>query len=424
MPECKKCGEPYEEGDVFCGKCGQELEEKEPEKPIKEPVTAPEPPVETPRTVEETLPKEEPKKGKPDLTEEEKSKIRRELEGSIKAFKRGEITLEEFQRIKESIIAKAKSGKYEKAKSPEPLPPPSPKIAPPPPKPRRYAPQPTGQLYQPVRREDELPYSRLWYLAPILLNLIGGVIAYFSIKKVDERDARKLLLIGVATFFLLAGGGGYYLSQENLWPFEEEAVVPGKIVIVTSSSSTEPLIPSDTKPEDVNLKLDDLEENFYTNRILTGTLTDPIEFSAGDEELLDELKTNGWIENHRAVFKKDFTILSSGENITVTEKEIDVSISKYNTNLTSRIYLEGKLTEFEEKILDEGYGMLEFTINESGKMGKKVEQDQENDITLASYRLLFYNHDTLVSLSARGVVRGISEEEIKGYAELIAGNIK
>lgn len=39
--------------------------------------------------------------------------------------------------------------------------------------------------------------SNWWYLLPILLNVIGGVIAYFILRDDDPRKAKNCLLLGV-----------------------------------------------------------------------------------------------------------------------------------------------------------------------------------------------------------------------------------
>ena len=39
--------------------------------------------------------------------------------------------------------------------------------------------------------------SNWWYLVPIFIGLIGGIIAYFAIRKDDPRKAKKCLLVGV-----------------------------------------------------------------------------------------------------------------------------------------------------------------------------------------------------------------------------------
>ena len=38
--------------------------------------------------------------------------------------------------------------------------------------------------------------SSLWFLLPIILNIFGGVIAYFVIRDDDPRRARSCLLLG------------------------------------------------------------------------------------------------------------------------------------------------------------------------------------------------------------------------------------
>ena len=39
--------------------------------------------------------------------------------------------------------------------------------------------------------------SKAWYTLPILLHIIGGVIAYYAVRKDDPRLAKKCLKIGL-----------------------------------------------------------------------------------------------------------------------------------------------------------------------------------------------------------------------------------
>ena len=38
--------------------------------------------------------------------------------------------------------------------------------------------------------------SRAWYLVPIFFGLIGGIIAYFAIRRDDPQKAKKCLWVG------------------------------------------------------------------------------------------------------------------------------------------------------------------------------------------------------------------------------------
>jgi hypothetical protein len=40
--------------------------------------------------------------------------------------------------------------------------------------------------------------SGLWFLLPIIFNVIGGVIAFFIIKKDDPKKAKNCLFLGIA----------------------------------------------------------------------------------------------------------------------------------------------------------------------------------------------------------------------------------
>lgn len=39
--------------------------------------------------------------------------------------------------------------------------------------------------------------SNFWFLVPILLGWLGGVIAFFAVKGRDENKARNLFLVGI-----------------------------------------------------------------------------------------------------------------------------------------------------------------------------------------------------------------------------------
>ena len=50
--------------------------------------------------------------------------------------------------------------------------------------------------YPPVSR------SRWWYLLPILLDVVGGIIAYFVLRHDDPPKAKNCLLLGIVLFVI------------------------------------------------------------------------------------------------------------------------------------------------------------------------------------------------------------------------------
>ena len=40
--------------------------------------------------------------------------------------------------------------------------------------------------------------STLWFLLPIVFNILGGIIAYFVIREDDPKKARNCLLLGIS----------------------------------------------------------------------------------------------------------------------------------------------------------------------------------------------------------------------------------
>ena len=45
--------------------------------------------------------------------------------------------------------------------------------------------------------EPERQRSNWWYLVPIFLGVIGGIIAYFAIRKDDRQKAKRCLYLGI-----------------------------------------------------------------------------------------------------------------------------------------------------------------------------------------------------------------------------------
>jgi hypothetical protein len=409
VAECEKCGTKYKRGDLFCSKCGAKIPEKTPKLIKKKAKTTP------------------PKKQKTELSEDVKRKLKGELEISIKAFKRGDITLEEFQDIKKSIVAKAKAGFYDEPESEEisaetgvhPLPEPPLSI-------EHLEPSTSGDLFKPLKRNDAPLFSKLWYLAPIIFNIFGGIVAYFALKPVDDRSAKKLLAIGAVTFILVGGGVGYYLFTEDILSLDRGVEAPTEIVIEGEDVEEIPDLgevalvnATNSTPEEMNLRLEDVDSEFYTDPILTGSLKDPLEFSGGNSSFAVVLTSQGWLENHRISLKKDFT----DDNTTITEKELDSSISKYAGDRLSAGFFESQIVQFKDDLEKSGYAIIEFNINESGVMGKRVDPDPKREIKV-SYKVKFYKHDTIVSLDVTKVGRGLEEDEVRGFAGLIEERIR
>jgi hypothetical protein len=49
--------------------------------------------------------------------------------------------------------------------------------------------------------------SKAWYILPILMGIIGGIIAYFAVKKDDPKLGKNCLIVGIVVFAinLIAG---------------------------------------------------------------------------------------------------------------------------------------------------------------------------------------------------------------------------
>ena len=45
--------------------------------------------------------------------------------------------------------------------------------------------------------EPERQRSNLWYLLPIFFGIIGGIIAYFALRRDDRQKAKKCMYLGL-----------------------------------------------------------------------------------------------------------------------------------------------------------------------------------------------------------------------------------
>ncbi|GBE19241.1 hypothetical protein BMS3Abin16_01856 [archaeon BMS3Abin16] len=458
MVQCNECGSKLKKGDSFCSQCGAKIAVlKAQAKPVKTRSKSVGKKTVKPSSVKKSIKSQAPsepvkKEGAVDLTDDVKRRLKAELEISIKAFKRGDITLEEFQDIKKSIVAKARAGFYNASSGPlSPAPTSTPKAVPPPvpsPMPAQFEPEPfvpaytipepslrrtsdpapTGDLYKPMRRLDEPLFSKLWYLAPVIFNLIGGLIAYFAIKPSDEKSAKKMLAIGAVSFILVAAGAGYYSYTTNFFGGQKDVAPPPTGIVIEGVETVETLAPaavvvpisaSNASAAEMNLALADLGGGFSVNNVLSGTLKDPLEFAGGDRVFADTLAAQGWLENNRAFFTKE---ASNAANKTFVEWEIDSSISKYNASKTSKTYFDDRLAGFETTFSQNNYSLIDFDVGEAGVMVKKVESDSEFGLKV-SYRVFFYEKDAFVSLMVSKVGRGLEEEDVVGFATTIAQRI-
>ena len=56
-----------------------------------------------------------------------------------------------------------------------------------------------------MSEKDTRIRSKWWYLLPIFVNVIGGVIAYFVLRHDDPKKAKKCLIIGCSIFVINIG---------------------------------------------------------------------------------------------------------------------------------------------------------------------------------------------------------------------------
>lgn len=81
--------------------------------------------------------------------------------------------------------------------------------------------------------------SRFWYLLPILLQVIGGLIAYFALRNSSSTIAKNALYVGTILSAVTTAVGVYlYLNYHNDIRAAQERVKEGGLTINTGSGLT------------------------------------------------------------------------------------------------------------------------------------------------------------------------------------------
>lgn len=60
--------------------------------------------------------------------------------------------------------------------------------------------------------------SNWWYLVPLTISLIGGIVAYFAIRPRDKNKAKNLLYVGIAVFILHLTAQGFAIGLNLVSP--------------------------------------------------------------------------------------------------------------------------------------------------------------------------------------------------------------
>ena len=71
---------------------------------------------------------------------------------------------------------------------------------------------------------NEKRRSGWWFLLPIFLNIVGGVIAYFVLRHDDPQKAKNCLLLGIV-LFVIQIGVGYLLGDTTMDTFHMSPVL-------------------------------------------------------------------------------------------------------------------------------------------------------------------------------------------------------
>jgi len=90
--------------------------------------------------------------------------------------------------------------------------------------------------------------SNWWYLAPILFNILGGIITFAILRKSDPSKAKKCLAFGIGLFIIwtaISAAAANYVDDAEInnkaTPKIEASDTPNKIITKETIPSTKPV---------------------------------------------------------------------------------------------------------------------------------------------------------------------------------------
>jgi len=368
MSRCEECGAEVSYDDKFCKNCGAKVRAEKPQPSYREAQQ---------ETDEEEL--------------REKLRLKKELENAIKAFKRGEINIDEFQKKKNIVAEEVKNLSRKKQLR------------------RELRAKTTEEKVFELQREAR---ERAYVPSPYTYE--GEAVKGMGEEKTPVLSKRSLYL-GLVAIFVIAiiAGGLFLMKSREIWIFQEKAETPKGIEIIGGIKNGGEKLSSSLLQ--INLNLSDVGEDFAVDERNTGLIKDALEFAGGDSELSAKLVSQGWKENHRIVLKKT----SNGSLV----MQVDSSISKYALDEAENFTFKGLIEEKRAELENAGYAVSGAAIDDSSILGKKVAKEEATGDTIVYYKILFYKKDVFAEIEVKGVIRKVAEEDAVGYANMVAGRV-
>jgi len=197
--------------------------------------------------------------------------------------------------------------------------------------------------------------SNWWYLLPILLGILGGIMGYIVIKVKDEKMAKNILYVGLGTFVL----GIIFVAAVPSPPPEVDTGVPE---VPPSSPSIVPAVTPSPTPTPILLITKPTKDMLPVRENI------PSEFRMGSIRNVT-IDASGFIEGSKIQYTK----------IGGTYEKIILGFVAYrfDTVENARAYYNAKINE---RINKGGYTELKFDVGVES-FTYKVEQGWEYDQT-------------------------------------------
>jgi|GEM_PF-6517843 len=373
MPGCEECGTEVSYEDKFCKNCGARIRLEKIQPALRE---------------ERQEADEEEIKGR--------LRLKKELENAIRAFKSGEISIDEFQKKKNIVAEELKNLSRKKQLRSE-----------------IKAKNAEEKIFEFQREARERAYAQ-----PSSYPTYGEEALKEAKEERAERASRfsqvsrKSIYIGVAVLVVAALVGGLLLvKSREMWIFQKKAEPKGIEVIGGSKGGGE----LNATLAQINLNLADMGEGFGIDEGSTGLIKDALEFAGGDAELSSKLKSEGWKENHRIVLGKT----ANGSLI----MQVDSSISRYDLAEAKNFTFKSLLEEKRKELETEGYSVSGAAIDDSSIIGKRVAKEEATGNTIVYYKVLFYKKNVFAEVEVKGAVRKVAEEDAVKYANIVSGRV-
>ena len=248
--------------------------------------------------------------------------------------------------------------------------------------------------------------SRLWYLAPIFLGIIGGLVAYLMLKKINPKLAKRCLIVGIL-IIVIPLIMGIVLVLYGTMLAEQDYVEPDYLVDVMSTA----LSPTNINQSSINAYTDYETSEELTNRFQTimleldriGRISDEIVvIDYLNDAILDlEKQTDILIFNDMTKQKLLSILESAKQNSQISEmKALSISEDEANETIAqTEFFIENYIDELNVIMNTEN---VETLLTKAKQISTDSKKRETETVGLISGNSLFFTSKLIDQMKAYG----------------------